>query len=141
MLHKEITDKVLKSFYKVYNTFGWGFLENVYQNALLFELEWQGVKCFKEKHIDVFYKGKLVGEYYADIMVEDKVILELKACEILHENHKYQLINYLKATNVQVGLLLNFGKAPEFKRVVFTNRGGNSRRPTLLTGCSTSDTK
>jgi len=121
MRHKEITEKILKAFYKVYNTLGWGFLESVYQNALLIELEKLGLVAEKEKNLEVFYDGRKVGDYFTDIIVEKKVILELKACEQLNEHHKYQLINYLKASSIEVGLLFNFGKCPEFKRVIFSN--------------------
>lgn len=121
MLHREITDKVLNAFFTVYNTLGWGFLESVYQNALLIELKEKGFICDKECHLEIFYKQLLVGTYCADIVVNENVILELKACEKLNANHKYQLINYLKASDLEVGLLLNFGKIPEFKRVIFSN--------------------
>jgi len=121
MLHKEITDKVLNAFYKVYNTLGWGFLETVYRNAMALELKDQGMTCEMERHLEVFYGGEIVGDYKADIVVEDFVVLELKSCEVLIEQHKNQLINYLKASNIEIGLLLNFGKSPEFKRVIFSN--------------------
>ncbi len=80
-----------------------------------------GLSCERQKKIDVYYKEKLVGEYYADIIAEEKVIIELKAAETICEEHEFQLINYLKATNIEVGLLLNFGKYPELKRKVFSN--------------------
>jgi GxxExxY protein len=85
------------------------------------ELISRGLSCDRQKKIDVFYKGNLVGEYYADIIAEQKVIIELKAAETICEEHEFQLINYLKATNIEVGLLLNFGKKPEIKRKIFTN--------------------
>jgi GxxExxY protein len=121
ILHKEITDKVLKAFYKVYNELGYGFLEKVYQNALYVELIQMGIECKKNQHIQVFYFKNKVGDYYADLLVENSVILELKAAEGLVEEHEFQLINYLKATELEVGLLLNFGKQPQFKRKLFTN--------------------
>jgi len=80
-----------------------------------------GLSCERQKKIDVFYKENLVGEYYADIIAEEKVIIELKAAETICEEHEFQLINYLKATNIEVGLLLNFGKKPEIRRKIFTN--------------------
>ncbi|MCU0443827.1 MAG: GxxExxY protein [Microscillaceae bacterium] len=121
LLHKEITDKVLKIFYQVYNELGFGFLERVYQNAMYYELKAQGLTCETEKAIKVYYKNLLVGEYRADIVIENKVILELKASEVLVYENELQLINYLKATEIEVGLLLNFGQKPEFKRKIFTN--------------------
>jgi len=121
MLHKEITDLIIKSFYKVYNTHGYGFLEKVYENSMVLELKNHGLKCETQKAISVFYDGVIVGNYFADIIVENKVILELKATEALREEHEAQLINYLRATNIEVGLLMNFGKEAEFVRKVFSN--------------------
>lgn len=121
LLNREITDKIIKAYYKVYNELGYGFLERVYENALFIELTDMGLECVKQRAIDVFYKGIKVGNYFADIVVEGKVILELKATEGIAEEHEFQLVNYLKATEIEVGLLLNFGKTPEFKRKVFTN--------------------
>lgn len=121
LLHKNITDEIIRCFYEVYNILGYGFLEKVYESSLYNELISCGLSCERQKRIDVFYKRKLVGEYYADILVEDKVILELKAADSICEEHEFQLINYLKATNIEVGLLLNFGKKPEIKRKIFTN--------------------
>ena len=121
LLHKDTTDIILKSFYKVYNNLGYGFLEKVYENALLYELRNQGLDCEKQKPIKVYYEQIQVGEYYADIIVNECIILELKASESIAEEHEFQLINYLKATEIEIGLLLNFGKNPEFKRKIFTN--------------------
>ena len=121
LLHKDTTDIILKSFYKVYNNLGYGFLEKVYDNALLYELRNQGLDCEKQKPIKVYYEQIQVGEYYADIIVNECIILELKAAESIAEEHEFQLINYLKATEIEIGLLLNFGKNPEFKRKIFTN--------------------
>jgi GxxExxY protein len=121
MKHEDLTDKIIKAYYKVYNTLGYGFLEKVYENALFFELSQQGFGVQKQKNIEVYYSGQLVGDYDADLIVNDLVILELKANECLLEEHENQLINYLKATKVEVGLLLNFGKKPEIKRKVFDN--------------------
>ncbi|HMO61518.1 MAG TPA: GxxExxY protein [Ferruginibacter sp.] len=122
LLHEEITNIIIKSFYKVYNELGYGFLEKVYENALLFELRDQGLKASKQIPIEVFYKGMNVGNYFADIIIENKIILEIKAGENgLVEDHEFQLINYLRATNKEVGLLLSFGKKPEFRRKIFTN--------------------
>ncbi|MBU2554093.1 MAG: GxxExxY protein [Bacteroidetes bacterium] len=122
LLHKELTEKILKTFYDVYNEMGYGFLEKVYQNSLLIELKSRGFKVEAQKQIKVYYKGYEVGEYYADIVVDDLVILELKAVEYVVKEFEAQLINYLRATKFEVGLLLNFGKKPEFIRKVYDNK-------------------
>jgi len=127
LLHKDVTDLILKSFFNVYNTLGFGFLEKVYENAMLIELQSFNLNCTKQKPIEVFYKQKKVGDYFADIIVEDKVIVELKAVEFLIPEHEAQLINYLKATRIEVGLLLNFGKTAQFKRKIFQNELKNQR--------------
>jgi len=119
--HADITEKVIKAFYKVYNTLGYGFLEKVYENALFIELNSMGLFVVKQKRIEVFYSGSQVGVYCADLIISESVIVELKAAENLCEEHEFQLINYLKATDIEVGLLLNFGKSPQFKRKVFSN--------------------
>ena len=121
LLHKEITDIILKGFYNVYNTLGYGFLEKVYENAMVIELTKLGLNVHKQVPINVFYGEQLVGEYYADLVVEKTIIIELKAAENISEAHEFQLINYLKATEMEIGILLNFGKRPEFKRKIFTN--------------------
>lgn len=119
--HGELTDGILKVFYEVYNELGYGFLEKVYQNAVYIELKNRGYFVETQKKIKVFYKGNVVGEYYADLVVNDLVILELKAADYLVEAFEWQLINYLRGTDCEVGLLLNFGKKPEFKRKIFDN--------------------
>ena len=121
MILENKTRKIIKCFYEVYNTLGYGFLEKVYETSMFYELTANGFKCERQKKIDVFYKGNIVGEYYADILVDDVIILELKATEKICEEHEFQLINYLKATNIELGLLLNFGKKPEIRRKIFTN--------------------
>jgi len=121
MLHRQTTDKILKAFYNVYNDLGYGFLEKVYENALVYELRKMNLRVAPQRPIKVYYDNVLVGEYFADIIVEDVVIIELKAVESLHESHSNQLINYLKATEVEVGLLLNFGMKPQFARKILTN--------------------
>jgi len=118
--YSEITEKIINAFYKGYNTLGYGFLEKVYENALFIDLVTMGLLV--EKQIKVYYEGKEVGEYFADLAVERCVIVELKTAETLCKEHELQLINYLKATEMEVGLLLNLGKKPEFKRKVFSNK-------------------
>jgi GxxExxY protein len=127
MLHADVTDGIIKAFYKVYNSLGYGFLERVYENALLIELTSSGFQAVQQLPIQVFYEQQLVGEYFADILVNDLVILELKAAENIRDEHIAQLTNYLKATGKEVGLLLNFGVKPEFKRIVFSNSFKNPR--------------
>ena len=112
---------IIKLFYKVYNELGFGFLEKVYQNALFMELTANGFEVEPQKQIKVYYNGRQVGDYYADIIVNDLIILELKASERLLQENESQLINYLRATNIEVGLLLNFGVKPEVKRKAFSN--------------------
>jgi GxxExxY protein len=122
MKHSDITEKIIKAFYNVYNSLGHGFLEKVYENALLIELRNHGLMVSQQKPIKVYYNDKEVGNYYADLIIEDKVIVELKAAEGIREEHEAQLINYLRATDIEVGLLLNFGVKPQFKRKIFTNK-------------------
>jgi len=121
LLHKELTDIIIACFYKVYNDLGYGFLERVYQNALYFALIDEGLQCEVEKQIKVYHNGRIVGDYRADLLVENCVLLELKSSEELNLANEKQLINYLKATEIEVGLLLNFGKRPQFRRKIFTN--------------------
>ena len=120
-LHSNITKKVIRAYYNVYNILGYGFLEKVYENALLIELRKQNLKCESQRSIEVYYDNQQVGLYYADIVVESKVIIELKAAEILTEEHEIQLVNYLKATDAEVGLLLIFGREAELSRKVLSN--------------------
>jgi GxxExxY protein len=120
--YPEITEAIIKAFYKVYNTLGYGFLEKVYENAMMIELGEMGLLVESQKRIIVYYEGEIVGNYSADLVINNVVILELKAAQSLCLEHEYQLINYLKATDIEVGLLLNFGKSPMFKRKVFSNK-------------------
>jgi GxxExxY protein len=121
LIHQELSEQILNAFYDVYNELGYGFLEKVYQNALYLELKLRGFDVTPQKQIKVFYKSFEIGEYYPDLIVNDSIILELKATEFLVEEHEWQLLNYLRSTPVEVGLLLNFGKKPEFRRKVFEN--------------------
>jgi GxxExxY protein len=121
LLYWEETEDIIGAFYEVYNTLGFGFLERVYQNALYFELLDNGFNCKAQHPIEVYYGERIVGNYIADIVVSDKIVLELKAASELCTAHEKQLINYLKATNFEVGLLLNFGESPQFKRKIFLN--------------------
>ena len=120
-LHNELTSEIIRLFYVVYNKLGYGFLEKVYEKSLKYELEKAGFQVERQKPINVYYETELVGEYYADLLIENKVIIELKTSVAICEEHENQLINYLKATRVEVGLLLNFGKKPEIKQKAFSN--------------------
>jgi len=118
--HSEIIGLILKAFFNVYNTLGYGFLEKVYENAMLIELRKLGLKCSNQLAIEVHYDDQIVGDYKADILVEELVIVELKAIETLAPIHEAILVNYLKGTELEVGLLLNFGPKPQYKRRVLT---------------------
>lgn len=119
--HSELTGKIMKAYFNVYNALGYGFLEKVYENAMMIELKKMGLNCQKQFPIEVFYDTEHVGNYYADIIVNQKVIIELKASEFLVAEHECQLVNYLRATKIEVGLLLNFGSEPQYKRKVLSN--------------------
>jgi GxxExxY protein len=119
--HSQVTGEIIKSFYAVYNSLGYGFLERVYENAMVLELREAGFSVQQQRPISVYYKGKVVGEYFADLLVDNLVLVELKAAAKIVEAHEAQLINYLRATNVEVGLLLNFGEKPDHKRKLFNN--------------------
>jgi GxxExxY protein len=118
MKHKELSGKVIDCAYKVHKGLGFGFLESVYHNALLHELKKAGLKVQKEQPIRVLYDGQVVGDFVADIIVENSLILELKSVQELHPAHHAQVNNYLKATSIEIGLLINFGQELEIKRVV-----------------------
>ena len=122
ILHKEITDKIIDAFYEVYDHMGYGYLEKVYQNALYLELKAKGLKVETHKEIKVYYKGKEVGSFFADMIVNEVVILELKAAEAMVPAHQAQLLNYLRGTEIEVGYVLNFGSNPEFSRKIFSNQ-------------------
>ena len=126
--HKDITELIIQAFYTVYNTLGYGFLEKVYQNALVIELRKLGLEVIPEACIKVYYNGQVVGEYFADLLVAGVVLVEIKAVRTLAPEHEAQLLNYLKATPYEVGLLLNFGPQPQIKRKVYDNerKGGLS---------------
>lgn len=119
--HADVTGQILKAFYTVYNELGYGFLEKIYENAMAIELRKLGLSVAQQAPITVFYDGHIVGEYSADLLVEDKVIVELKAARAIADDHEAQLLNYLKATEYEVGLLLNFGPKPEQRRKIYDN--------------------
>jgi len=117
--YKSITDKILRGFYEVYNELGHGFLESVYENALRIVLNNHGLKVETQKEIQVVFRKEIVGNYRADMLIEDKIILELKTAKAINEIHMAQLMNYLKASEIEIGFLLNFGVKPEFKRIIY----------------------
>ncbi|GAB4578014.1 MAG: GxxExxY protein [Anaerolineales bacterium] len=116
--HSELTSAIINAFYVVYNTLGYGFLEKVYEKALIHELTKRGFQVAAQVPIKVYYDGVIVGEYFADLIVNDILIIELKTTEFISDAHKAQLINYLKATGKEIGLILNFGPEPQISRKV-----------------------
>ncbi|GAB4250985.1 MAG: GxxExxY protein [Acidobacteriota bacterium] len=119
--HYELTSKILDGFYHVYGVLGFGFLEAVYEKALAVYLRESGLQVCEQVSIPVYFEGTLVGDYVADLLVDGSVIVEVKACRSLAPDHEAQLLNYLKATPIEIGLLLNFGPQPEVKRRIFSN--------------------
>ena len=119
-LHSDITEKIIEAFYKVYNELGYGFLEKVYENAMSMELIDMHFNVTQQGQVDVMYSGKSIGSYYADLIIENKVIVELKSVESIHPAHEAQLVNYLRCSNIEVDLLLNFGPKPEIRRKVLS---------------------
>lgn len=121
LLHSDISDDIIKAFFHVYNSLGHGFLEKVYENAMIIVLNQMKHSVMQQYPIKVHFEEKIIGEYFADLFVDNCIIVELKAAETISKEHEAQLLNYLKATKIEVGLLLNFGKKPEFKRRAFSN--------------------
>jgi GxxExxY protein len=119
--HSNITEKIIGAFYKVYNQLGHGFSEKVYENAFVFELKREALEVVQQAAIKVFYEDILIGEFFADLLVNQVVMIEIKAVQQLSVEHEAQLMNYLKATNVEIGLLLNFGPKAQYKRKIFDN--------------------
>ena len=119
--YDKLTENIIRIFYKVYNKLGYGFLEKIYENAMMFEMEKENIAAISQAPIKVIYDDKILGEYFADISVDGKVIVEIKAAKNLAPENEAQLLNYLKATDIEVGLLLNFGSKPQIKRKVLDN--------------------
>jgi GxxExxY protein len=122
MLYEDLSEKIIGCFYKVYNNLGYGFLEKVYENALVIEFRKAGIDFERQVPVKVFYEGEIVGEYVCDFIVGGKIVVEVKALKILSGSWEAQLLNYLRATDLKVGLLLNFGREAEFKRRVMERR-------------------
>lgn len=119
--HSELTEKIIGVFYEVYNDLGWGFVEAVYENALTLALAEAGLTVRRQVPIAVWYRGQQIGEFRADLVINDLVLLELKAAKSIDPSFEKQTLNYLRATNVEVALILNFGPAPQFRRLLFDN--------------------
>ncbi len=130
--HRELTEKIIGVFYEVYNELGHGFLESVYEKAFEIALTAKGVAVLRQIEVPVWFRGKQVGDFTADVLVEKCVLLEIKAGRSLHPAHEAQLLNYLRATEIEVGLLFSFGLKPEFKRMAYDNVRKNQRQPTGL---------
>jgi GxxExxY protein len=120
--HREVTEKVIGVFYDVYNELGHGFLESVHEEALAIALVQSGLKVERQVPIAVWFRRRRIGDFRADMLIEGQVLLELKAARTIDQAHERQLLNYLRATDVEVGLLLNFGVRPEFRRLVYENK-------------------
>jgi GxxExxY protein len=120
--HSTLTESIIGTFFEVYNELGHGFLESVYENSLAVALRDKGFEVYQQIAIPVHFRGKLVGDFVADMIVDRTILLELKSARTIDSAHVAQLLNYLKATEIEVGLLLNFGQKPEFKRLAFENR-------------------
>ena len=120
--HRDLTEKIIGTFYEVYNELGFGFLETVYEEAMLIALRAKGLKVTQQVPVPVWFRGKNVGNFEADLVVNNLVIIELKAVRTIDDAHIAQLLNYLKATAIEVGLVLNFGHKAEFRRKAFDNQ-------------------
>jgi len=120
--HGDVTDRILREFYDVYNELGGGFLESVYQSALALALRQSGLKIMSQVDLPVHFRGQVVGDFRADLIVDEIVLLELKAAQTLDRIHETQVLNYFRATSIEVALLLNFGPKPQFKRFLLDNQ-------------------
>ena len=119
--HGELTEQIIGVFYDVYNELGYGFLESTYLEAMLIALQDAGLSASREVPVPVWFRGRKVGQYFADLLVNDCVLLELKTARTIESAHEAQLLHYLRATEIEVGLLLNFGVRPQFRRLLFDN--------------------
>ncbi len=134
ILHKDITERILKAFFAVYGELGAGFLESVYRNAMAMALRDEGLAVTAEANIEVVFRAQVIGSFRADLLVDDKVIIELKAARAMDSAFEAQLLNYLRATRCEVGLLLNFGPKPQFKRLVYENSRKDPRSSAFVRG-------
>jgi GxxExxY protein len=120
--HAELTHQIIGVFYEVYNELGYGFLESTYAEAMVVALAQLGRAAVREVPVPVWFRGQKVGQYFADLLIDNPVLLELKAARNLESAHEAQLLHYLRATEIEVGLLLNFGLRPQFRRLLFDNQ-------------------
>jgi GxxExxY protein len=121
MIHEKLSGRIIQGYYKVYHILGYGFLEKVYENALRIELQGLGLSVLQQRRVEVYYEGLRVGDYFADLCINEIAVLELKAADCIAPIHEAQLINYLKATEMELGFVLNFGPKPQFIRRIYTN--------------------
>lgn len=126
--YSELSKRIIKVFYDVHNELGYGFSEKVYQRAYAIALRQDGMKVDEQVSIRVYFRGQLVGEFFADMIINDLILLELKAAEVIIEEFEAQLLNYLKSTEIEVGYVMNFGKSASFKRKVFDNERKGAMR-------------
>lgn len=127
--HKELTEVIIGIFYEVYNELGFGFLEKIYEEAMARVLRAKGFEVKQQAPIPVWFRGEKIGFYEADLVVANLVLVELKACKGLDSSHESQLLHYLRATEIEVGLLLNFGPRPHVRRLIFTNERKKAAQP------------
>ena len=127
MKHEETTEKIIGVFFAVYNELGQGFLESVYEESMAIALREAGLHVVQQAPITVHFRGQLVGDFRADLLVNDEIIVELKAARAIDNAHEAQLMNYLRATRIEVGLLMNFGSKADFKRFIFDNERKDRR--------------
>jgi GxxExxY protein len=127
MKYQDVTEKIIGVFYEVYNELGHGFLESVYEQAMMIALSEAGLHVDRQLPINVHFRGQVVGEFRADIVVNNQVIVEIKAARAIESAYEAQIMHYLRATDVEIGLLMNFGPKPEFKRFIYDNERKNER--------------
>jgi GxxExxY protein len=127
IVEKELSYEIVGAFYTVYNVLGYGFLESVHTNALSFELQMRNLKIQREVPVEIMYEGQPVGHYRIDMLVEGKILVEVKSCASVGETERRQLFNYLRATKLPLALLLHFGPKPSYKRFVWTGRDFHSQ--------------
>ena len=121
LMHSDLTEKIIGVFYDVYNELGYGFLESTYAESMLVALRHSGFLAEREVSVPVWFRGVKVGQYFADLLVDNTILIELKTARNIESAHEAQLLHYLRATEIEVGLLLNFGTRPQFRRLLFDN--------------------
>jgi GxxExxY protein len=127
MKHEETTEKIIGVFYEVYNELGHGFLESVYAQSMAIALSEAGLQVLQQAPITVRFRGQIVGDFRADLLVNNSVIVELKAARAIENAFEAQAMNYLRATEIEIGLLMNFGPKPEFRRFIYDNERKSRR--------------